>query len=135
MAHLKVHRNVYAALAVALVLVLVGAKLAEAVTTLTTAMFYRKDTFFDCFIVNTGPTAIKVTLQAVDPAGNVAAEFQNRTVLPGDGTELEVAPNIGASRMYCRFNLIVGNRAYVRASYCVEGGTGDQRCIATGDAY
>ena len=132
---MNVSRNPRRACALGLLLLLLGAAPAEAVTTLTTGLVYRWGTFFDCFIVNAGTTAIKVTIQAVDSTGTVALDRPSTTVPAGDAVSLEVPPSFGSALLYCKFILTVGNKAYVRASYCVEGGTGDQRCVATGDAY
>ena len=113
---------------------LVGATTAEAITTLTTGSAYRFGTFFDCFIVNVGTTPIKVTIQAVDVAGNVDGQLLNQTVLGGDAASLELSSGTGSAALYCKFILTIGNKAFVRASYCVEEPPATARCTATGDA-
>lgn len=110
---------------VAIVLVLMGASAAQAVTTLYTAAQARGGRTFACLVLNVGTRDVTVRTQMVDINGVVDVDPGDEVIDPGKLGGVTVASTAPVSAtLYCKFIVVMGNKALLRASACVFDASG-----------
>lgn len=95
-----------------------SAPLAHADTVLTTSPLARGGVTFACQIANVGTTDVTVRIEALDNAGNVDAGPFTPVLAPGKSTGAGVDSFGGSSVLYCRFTILKGSKAKIRANAC-----------------
>lgn len=85
---------------------------------------------------NTGTTEIEVEIALLDHTGAPATPYPPlvHTIQPGKVQGNSIADDTGGPVLYCRFDVLKGNRSALRASYCVFPAVGNNSCLVTGDA-
>ena len=100
------------------VMVLGMAPSAHADSVLVSGPLARAGVPFTCQIANAGQTDVRVDIDILDDDGNVDANGQPRTIVPGASDSQSVAANVGSTLLHCRFTLLKGSKNKVRALAC-----------------
>jgi hypothetical protein len=111
---------------------LIGANTAEAASTLYSELQWRGAKAFACNVLNTGTQNMTVAIDIIDSDGTTLLTTPPNTLAPTEGDTLILPGTAGGALLYCKITLVTGNKAKLRASFCVldEGGA----CQASGSA-
>lgn len=108
---------------------------ARADSVLVTAPLSRAGVVMGCLLTNAGTTSVDVSIEMVDPDGNIDAGPSSFGFDPGEANGLVLSPNAGSNLLYCRFTIRKGNKKKVRAHACAYSGIDlNSPCLSTAEA-